>query len=257
MLRKFLLLFFGFLAFLNAVPSCYEIYKITKQSQIDTAVFVLIDETTPFNKTLKEQILSNVLAFTQSSNHIFIGKFSSLIGEKYNETLFETTLDAHLSEDERFEINKSLLLKIDKCLKDQIGFVRESVKNSINSAFSKDNIAKSDIFFALQDFAKSSIEPLNAKRKIVILASDMLENSALTSFYAKNSPRQIEVKKELFADFGEAEIFVIGAGLNANSKSYVNTKILANLKAFWQEYFAKSNAVLKEFGTPALKTSIK
>ncbi|PKT78329.1 hypothetical protein [Helicobacter winghamensis] len=262
---QILLILFGFGITLNATPKgCYEIYKLDKQNIIDTAIFVLIDETTLFDQNLKDQIISNALSFVESSNHIYIGKFSALIGGKYNETLFDFSLDTHLSNQERYDINKSMLNKIDKCLNDQIGFVRKNTKKSIEGSFGTNDIAKSDILYALKDFAKSVIAPLNAKRKIVILASDMLENSAITSFYANNAVRQIDSNKELsivakndlFADFGGAEVFIIGAGISSK-KSYVNPKMLASLTNFWQEYFAKSNATLKNIGTPALKSAIR
>lgn len=267
-MRKILLYLALSLGFLGAsdLKSCYEMYKIEKENAVNTAVFVLVDETTPFNDSLKEQIFSNALGFSVFSNHIFIAKFSAFIAGKYNETIFSGSLDTPLSDDEKYEINKALLSKVDKCLKDQIGFVKKKVKASIESSFLKqgENIAKSDILYALKDFA-SSIKEQQAKRKIVILASDMLENSAITSFYAKNAVRRIEAKKELakvekeglFADFDGAEIYVIGTALTQNQKSYVDPKMLGALNEFWNEYFAKSNATLKEFGTPALKKAIK
>ncbi|WP_299549772.1 hypothetical protein [uncultured Helicobacter sp.] len=264
-ITQLLLLLIGFTITLNAAPkSCYEVYKIDKQNTIDTAVFILIDETTLFDQSLKDQIIANALSFVKHSNSLYIGKFSALIGGKYNEVLFNFNLDTPLSDQERYDINKSTLNKIDKCLNDQIGFARKSVKNSIESSFGTNDIAKSDILYALKDFAKSAIAPLNAKRKIVILASDMLENSAITSFYTNNAVREINSSKELnivannnlFADFGGAEVFIIGTGVSSK-KSYVNPKMLGALTSFWQEYFTKSNAILKDIGTPALKNTIR
>lgn len=253
------------ISFAAAPKGCYEIYGIEVAPKINTAFFVLIDETTHFDKKLQEQVISNALAFTKSSNHIFIGKFSALIGGGYNEPVFEFAIDRRLNDDERYTISKATLAKVDKCLKDQIGFVKKSVQSAISSTFAKKSIGKSDILYALDDFSKSVIEPINADRKIVLLASDMLENSTITSFYANNHIRQINHKKELsiveenriFGDFGGASIYVVGAGLIPNSKSYVDPKKLNNLKIFWNDYFNKSNATLEYFGTPALKKSIQ
>ena len=99
----------------------------------------------------------------------------------------------------------------------------------------------------------------------MILASDMLENSSITSFYANNAVRQIDAKNELkkvgdsdfFADFGNADVFVIGTGITKNYKKYINAKQLSSFSKFWSEYFEKSNARLVDFGTPALKSVIK
>ncbi len=236
-----------------ATPSCYEIYKIDKKSEVDTAVFILIDETTPFNDRLKEQIISNSLNFVKPGNSVIIGKFSAMIDGKYNETLFDFNLDMPLSDSEKYELNKNTLGKVDKCLKDQMAFVRKSVESQINSAF------------GTAEIAKSSIVDKEAKRKVVILASDMLENSSITSFYANNAVRQIDAKNELkkvgdsdfFADFGNADVFVIGTGITKNYKKYINAKQLSSFSKFWSEYFEKSNARLVDFGTPALKSVIK
>lgn len=62
-MKKFLLAFvLAVSAF--GVPSCYDIHKIEKPSDSSTqkAIFILIDETTPFNEQLKEQILNNALS---------------------------------------------------------------------------------------------------------------------------------------------------------------------------------------------------
>lgn len=268
-MRKFALKFLAVLtlatASFAAPKGCYEIYQIETTPKIDTAFFLLIDETTIFDKKLQEQIISNTLSFAKGSNHIFIGKFSALIDGGYNEPIFEFSLDGELSDDERYTISKAKLAKVDKCLKDQIGFVKKSIQSNINGAFAKKPIGKSDILYALDDFSKSVISPLNAERKIVLLASDMLENSTITSFYASNHIRLINPKKELsivetnqiFGDFGGAKVYVVGAGLIPNSKSYVDPKKLNSLKIFWRDYFNNSNASLEYFGTPALKKFIQ
>lgn len=266
-MKKILFILSIFCLNLLAMPSCYEIYKIEKEKNIDKAIFVLVDETTLFSEPLKEQIISNSLSLIEAKNYIFVAKFSAFLDNKYNEVLFDFALDEKLSEDERYDLNKNTLAKIDKCLIDQINFVRKNVNTNINNGFLKkgENIAKSDIFYALKDFSNNSISIVNAKEKIIILASDMLENSAITSFYAKGGPRQINIKKEikilqdnnLVANFDGAKIYIIGAGLTDSKKSYVNPKILNSLSEFWREYFELSNGELIEFGTPALKRKIK
>ena len=266
-MRKILLFCAIICAAAFALPNCYEINKIEKKSEINEAVFVLIDETTPFNEPLKEQVVNNVLRFAQAGNYVFAGKFSAFLQGRYNEVLFDFALDTPLSDEERYDLNKNTLAKFDKCLKDQVGFVKKTMSEKINGAFLKegDQVAKSDIFYALKDFAVNSIAPKEAKNKIVILASDMLENSSVTSFYTKGAPRLIDGKKELgilekndlFTDFTGAKIYIVGAGLSEGKKSYVSPQILNSLSAFWSEYFTKSNATLVEMGTPALKREVK
>lgn len=49
---------------LYANSSCYDIYKSSSKtkSDINRAIFVLIDETTLFNESLQQQIIKNTLS---------------------------------------------------------------------------------------------------------------------------------------------------------------------------------------------------
>ena len=256
---------------LFAGSSCYDIYKSTAKpnAAIERAVFVLIDETTLFNEKLQEQIIKNTLSKIAPANNIYIGKFSAFIDNHYNEKVFEFKMDTPLTEDERYYEKKDTLKKIDKCLKDQQGYVSNQIVESIKKSFlnPNENIAKSDVLYALQDFGQNVISQVEAKEKIVILASDMLENSTITSFYAKGATRLIQPEAELnkveksnlFSNFDNSKIYVIGTGLISskdNNKTYRDPKILASLKDFWTKYFVKSSGNLVEMGQPALKNDI-
>lgn len=265
-------LFLGMVSLFADSNSCYDIYKTTKKpdSSIDKAVFVLIDETTSFNDSLQEQIIKNTLSKIAPANYIYIGKFSAFIDNHYNEKVFEFKLDIPMSADERYYERKDTLAKVDKCLKDQQQFVSNQIVQSIKKSFLKpdDNIAKSDILYALKDFGENVIAKTEAKEKIVILASDMLENSTITSFYAKGVTRLLQPdvelnkiqKENLFSNFDNSKIYVIGTGLivsKENNKTYRDPKILGSLKDFWTKYFTKSNGNLVEMGQPALKNDIQ
>ena len=95
----------------------------------------------------------------------------------------------------------------------------------------------------------------------------MLENSTITSFYAKGATRLIQSEAELnkveksnlLSNFDNSKIYVIGTGLISskdNNKTYRDPKILASLKDFWTKYFVKSSGNLVEMGQPALKNDI-
>ena len=264
-------LFLGMVSLYADSTSCYDIYKssVKPNVAIERAVFVLVDETTIFNEKLQEQIIKNTLSKIAPANYIYIGKFSAFIDNHYNEKMFEFKIDTPLSSDQRYYERKDTLAKIDKCLKDQQGYVSGQIAQSIKKSFlnPNDDIAKSDVLYALQDFGQNVISQVEAKEKIVILASDMLENSTITSFYAKGATRLIQPETELnkieksnlFSNFDNSKIYVIGTGLISskdNNKTYRDPKILASLKDFWTKYFVKSNGNLVEMGQPALKNDI-
>ena len=90
-MRK-ILLFCVFCAVAFCAPSCYDANKIEKPTLAEEkAIFVLIDETTLFDESLKEQIINNTLRFAKQGNHIFIAKFSAFLHDRYNEVLFDFT----------------------------------------------------------------------------------------------------------------------------------------------------------------------
>lgn len=265
-----LFLFLGMVS-LWADSSCYDIYKTSKKPDVgvERAVFVLIDETTLFNQSLQEQIIKNTLSKIAPANYIYIGKFSAFIDNHYNEKIFEFKLDIPMSSDERYYERKDTLSKVDKCLKDQEKYVAKQVVDGIEKSFLKpdDNISKSDILYALKDFGENVISKVEAKEKIVILASDMLENSTITSFYSKGTTKFIKSEEELkkiekanlLSSFDNSKIYIIGAGLIStknNNKTYRDPKILTSLKDFWTEYFNKSKGEIIEMGQPALKNLI-
>lgn len=266
-----LLVFFCF-SYLYGSNSCYQIYKTEAKPSgaMNTAIFVLIDETTLFDDKLKQQVISNVQSKMAPANYIYIAKFSAFIDGHYNEKVFDFLLDVPLTPEQRHYERKDVLGKVDKCLKDQVRYVYNQVNSSVMGSFLEpgNEIAKSDVLYALQDFGKNVIAQTDANEKIVLLVSDMLENSTITSFYSKGTARLIEPsselkkveKSDLFSDFGGAKVYVIGAGIVSNDKksgTYRDPKILASLKNFWEQYFQQSNARLIEMGQPALKQPIR
>ena len=69
----------------------------------------------------------------------------------------------------------------------------------------------------------------------------------------------------MIGDFGNARVFVLGAGLlqenaggkNKDSGVYRNPKTVSLLRQFWETYFTASHAKLVEFGAPALLSPVK
>ncbi len=127
------------------------------------------------------------------------------------------------------------------------------------------DIAKSDVLASMKSIS-TLVQNSKARNKVVLVVSDMLENSSISNFYADKglSIRKIDPSKEmklveenqLLADFGGARFYVIGAGLLAEdvkkTKNYRDPKTMQTLASFWKTYLEKSKAQLMEFGQPAL-----
>jgi hypothetical protein len=259
----------------NDIPSCYTANKIPispPTSRLE--VFMMIDQTTQFDQNLKESIFQNFGNLLGTGNSFVISSFSSYAQGRYLEVQSAGVFEGTVAEKDRNDISMNAMRKFDTCLLQQVNYGRKVAGEAMQKAFSgsASDIAKSDIIGSLKELSKR-VQASKAKDKIVFLASDMLENSTITSFYGNNSVRAIdptaEMKKidsaKMIGDFGAARVFVLGAGLmqekpgNTSQKSgiYRDPKTVAALREFWDKYFTASNAKLIEFGAPALLTPVR
>lgn len=255
----------------NAIQTCYNEKMPMQKAATDTEIFLVIDQTTMFDGGLKQSIADNVRSFLKPGNAFSVMQFSAFTQGHYTDVLASGKLDPVLAKVARDNVSKPVLNKFDQCMATQPRSAGQLVGGAMKTAFggSSSDIAKSDVFSSLKDIS-GKVRQSAAQHKVVLLASDMLENSSITSFYANQAVRQINPEKELklvadnqlFADFGGARVYVIGAGLLTEDAKhpkgvYRSTQTMQALSRFWAGYFQKSNAELAEFGQPALLNPIR
>lgn len=255
----------------DAVPSCYDSKLAAKHAPLETELFIAIDQTTPLDNALKQSVADNIRSFLAPNNGFSVITFSAYTQGHYMEVKVSGKLDPALDSAQRNDISKPILAKFDQCMAKQPQYAGQLIGTALRAAFegSSSDIAKSDVLGSLKAIS-SKVRESSAKNKVVLLVSDMLENSSISSFYDKGqSVRKIEPAKELklaednqmVGDFNGARIYVIGAGLlsdDANkSRRYRDPKTMQALSAFWQTYFEKSKGQLIEFGQPALLNPIR
>src|SRR6185312_1188509 len=104
-----------------------------------------------------------------------------------------------LSQAERDDTSKPKLRNLDLCMTHQIDYARRISEAALQKSFggASAEIARSDILASLYDFAAHVVHPSTAKSKTLLLASDMLENSSLSSFYSQRSVRKLDPAAEL------------------------------------------------------------
>lgn len=255
----------------NGLESCYTEEMKINDERFDTELFVIVDQTTLFNLTLKQSVSDNIQPFMRPGNGVTLIKFSAYKLGQYTDVITAVKFDSEISRDMRNDISKRKLKTFDRCMKVQIKKASYLVGGALKQVFggASDKLDKSDVLFSLKAVSLR-VKKSKAKRKVVLIASDMLENSSLTSFYANKTVRKITPEKEMsiaedngmLGDFGGAEVYVIGAGtLSADSESkngiYRNPQVMKALSSFWELWFEKSNAKLIEFGQPALLNPIE
>jgi hypothetical protein len=250
----------------NDIPSCYVANRIKPVTEVvDHELFIAIDQTTVFDETLQAQIGEMAGKAIRPAGAYTLFDFSAFSQGHYTEVVTRGVIESPIPEKLRDDISERALHSFDACMKGQSAYAKKALLTSIvgvESAATND-LAKSDIMAALKDIS-DKVRASPASDRVVLLASDMLENSSATSFYAHNSVRridpQLEMKKAMAAgligDFGGARIYVIGAGLLAGDAKvknvYRDPQTMSALKEFWTLYFQKSNASIGEFGAPAL-----
>lgn len=256
----------------NQIPSCYAAGKLDiKPAPAQRAFFIVLDETVVLDDALKRSLWELVKPVIGPGTEVSVYRFSAYSQGKYLDVVASGLLETPLPAKARDDISVPKLKTFDACMTGQAQFGLNLARNAIGKvlADSTFDLAKSDIdgsLFALAKVVKDSKAPV----RTVLLVSDMLENSTVSSFYQNKGVRNIdpaaELKKvdnaKLFGDFGGANVYVMGAGLiqtvpGAKSAQYRDTKTMSSLQQFWTGYFERSNAKLEAFGTPALLTVIK
>ncbi|KTT40391.1 hypothetical protein RSA46_08055 [Pseudomonas oryzihabitans] len=254
----------------NDLPSCYSYAQLASEQPAASgrALTVVIDETVNMPQALKSSAWEHTLRYLQPGDSIKLYQFSALLQNNYMKLQFAGVLEKPLVGKVRDRIGNVSLKKLDTCLQQQAAFFQKAFGKQFVESFGKPNeeISRSEIFASLKKIGEDiSQEP--SENQVILLVSDMLENSDFGSFYQANRIRVIDPaaelakleKKELFAQLQGARVYVIGAGLIGNDAkgAYRSGKVMQSLERFWQGYFERSNATLVSFGTPELTTDLK
>ena len=254
----------------NDVPSCYGYAGMSAYQPAPTGreLVVVIDQTTPLTTDLRRTALNAALRFVQPGDEVMIYQFSAYMADSYMRLPFEGRMEAPIGGAQRDEIGMESLRKLDRCLGQQQAFFAKLFTSKFDASIgtASTHIAKSEIMFSLRQIA-DDLSKRPAPHRVVLLVSDLLENSDFGSFYARNALRTInpsvELKKaeanHLFTDFGGARIYVHAAGLvPADSKNNYRSGVAVKaLQQFWAGYFERSNANLEAFGAPSLTVDLQ
>lgn len=250
----------------DAIPSCRD-KPLPPAADPDTELFIAIDQTTVLNQDLKQLVADNVKSFLTLGNGFTVLAFSAYTQGHYTEVLASGRLEAPLAPEVRNDIAKPVLARLDQCMLRQRQQASQLAGLALRGAFgaASSGIAKSDVLASLKAVS-ALVRGSRARSKVVLVVSDMLENSSVADFYADQgrAVRRIDPARELRAaednqlvgDFGGARVYVLGAGLlpdeGPKAKAYRDPRTMQQLGAFWSAYFSKSHAQLVEFGQPAL-----
>lgn len=253
-------------------PSCYD--TLGAASPVQSAspareLFVIIDQTLNPTTEIKRSVHRQVHSFLQPGDRITLIQFSAFIANNYTDVVLKGQLDQPLNTEARYDISKKLLKRFDVCMKKQQTHVRKTIDQKLAATFGSEdmNIPKTELVGNLSNLGDSVISRSGAPRKVVLLFSDMLENSDISSFYQAGALKKINAGTEiakfkqegLLSNWGEAEIFIVGAGLlpAKYADAYRSENKMRPIRSFWEQYFQGSNAQLAGWGQPALLEQIR
>jgi hypothetical protein len=249
---------------LNDVPSCYAAAHITPTDQrgYSRLFYVLIDQTVTWNRDIESGIMDNLNANLTPGTKFVIADFSAFAQGRYLQVIHTGIIEAPMPPAQIGNTPIEAAKLLNACLADQRPFAVKMADDSAIAALagSSGSLANSDIMLTLQQVS-AAINADPATDKALFLASDGLENSAITSFYHHGAIRNIDPTHELarakaaglIGNFGGAKIFVIGGALPPPGQTpYENPILLQHLAEFWTQYFQQSSATLVEFGEPSL-----
>jgi hypothetical protein len=251
----------------NDVPSCYEALKIDgPKDAAQKELFILVDQTTVLDKNMMIYTYKNMIKFIKNGYGVTIASFSANANGKYTDVAYSGRLEALLPKSAKHDIAKKKLRKYQGCMNGQYKYAKKKATKALVRVLKGANkkLPHSDIIKSLNDIAKYIIKPSKSHDKTILLVSDMIEHSSITSFYAKGSLRKIntslemkKVKKSSYmTDFNGAKVFVIGTGM-VGKNSYRDSSTLKALTKFWESYFQLNNAELHAIGTPMLLEDIE
>ncbi|WP_159822260.1 hypothetical protein [Colwellia sp. 20A7] len=251
------------------IISCYEYADIKDQkpSTYQRDVVVMLDQTVNLDTNLKKSVHMQVEQLLKSGDRIRIVPFSANAQGRYTGVTFDGTFDTGLTEDQSNAMNRIKLNKFHSCMEKQaniaIRLVHEKLKESFHD--SEQIYPKTELAGTLMSVSKTLFSDEYKGRKILILISDMIENSDVSSFYSNGRVRVIDADTE-FAKYSllipenalsSVEVFIIGGGYVMGGKAYSSQAVLNSLKDFWAKIVVKAGGELSAFGTPQLLNNIK
>ncbi|NTV05053.1 MAG: hypothetical protein HGA59_00865 [Chlorobiaceae bacterium] len=265
-----ILLLIPFRLFANPFPkTSYEVlYKNNIRIYPSEVLFVFIDQSVLYDNSIKNKAYQMVGEWIADGRAVEVYSFSSaqpgrytlrITGGRVDDAPTELFIDnLKRSERELFTVMHSR----------QRGIARRVVLHAMSQAFneSRDEIYHTDIVRTVKEMSEY-IKQYRSDVKNVLMVSDMLENSQITSFYYKKRIRLIDVDKEIMkvsgknmiGDFGRnVRVYILGLGFynrtawRPQSENYLDSDRINNIASFWHKYFISSGSAVIEIGKPMM-----
>lgn len=245
--------------------SCYKLVGQPAPAATES-LSVLIDDSVGFDDNIARRVTDMVTRWVQPGRHIEILTFAAHVSGHYAEVVAAGTVEPTPNDDFMDDMKRSDRGKFEHCIRQQLPTAKQSVARVVQEALSKQDkgVSNSDLLVNVSR-ATAHVASLPMPKKTVLIVSDMLENSSISSFYEGGKVRKIDPAAELTkADkagltgtFANADVFIFGLGYlaaqgPAAKESYLDPKRSQPLVKFWSDYIVKSGGRVREIGVPLM-----
>ena len=244
--------------------SCFAGIKYAQPTEhrANRGLYILIDETVPLSKEMKAKVERLVRGWGKQGDMVKIARFSASYRGLYPELVFHQKIESPPDSAFLYNLHYRDKVLIKQCLQEQKEKFNKEFGMQFNAALKNLNpkIPKTELLGSLKQLSKKLVVPDEALEKTVLLISDGMENSAVTSFYKNKTLKNIKPKKTIaklrrkgmMGFWKNAKVYMYGVGLMPDKKRYADPMLVQNLKHFWERYFVEGGAKSAEIGTPEL-----
>ena len=246
----------------NVIPNCYDLVGIEEASPpIKRGLLVVVDNTIELDHALQIESFEKIVRFMGEGDRVVIVSFSAYVEGQYTRIMADARLDRMLSSKAAFTVPKTKLKELRLCLAGQKRSLPRVVGTALEAIYaeSSNDLPNTELVATLAKTSREILPTLEARETFLLVVSDMMEHSDVTSFYKAGDIRTIDSEVEMRkveesgveAVFPGTAAYVIGAGYIGTGK-YRSAKTLRAVEDFWRLYIERAGGRLETFGTPSM-----
>lgn len=246
----------------NVIPNCYDLAGIEEAPPpVERGLLVVVDNTIELDRALQIESFEKIVRFMGEGDRVVIVSFSAYVEGQYTRIMADARLDRMLSAKAAFTVAKTKLKELKLCLAGQKRSLPRVVGTALKAIYaeSSNDLPNTELVATLAKTSREILPTLEARETFLLIVSDMMEHSDVTSFYKAGDIRTIdsEVEMRKVEESGVEPVFpgtaayVIGAGYTGTSK-YRSAKTLRAVEDFWRLYMERAGGRLATFGTPSM-----
>ena len=244
------------------IPNCYDLVDIEEASPpIKRGLLVVVDNTIELDQALQMESFEKIVRFMGEGDRVVVVSFSAYVNDQYMKVMADARLDRMLSSDAAFTVPKPKLKELRLCLAGQKRSLPRVVGTALEAIYanSSNDLPNTELAATLAKTSREILPTLEARETFLLIVSDMMEHSDITSFYKAGDIRTIDPEAEMrkVEESGVEPVYpgtvayVIGAGYTG-SRKYRSAKVLRAIEDFWRLYMERAGGRLEAFGTPSM-----